>query len=132
MKLENILNIIIDINEKINTYEDLRKPASYYEVLHMSLSAIVLDMTEEQYKTMPLPYRMTIEKLEENILENCSKMYMQNYQECIKKQKEDIEDEIPQYYEDEEDNDGYDKDENDDNYELKWIDNPHYNSNLIL
>lgn len=83
MKLENILQIIMEISEKFNTYEEKNRTSLYYDVLHMSLSSIIKDMTEEQYLTIPQPYRTTIEEMEELILMKTSKKYSEQWKECL-------------------------------------------------
>ncbi|MBO5949050.1 hypothetical protein J6Q66_09485 [bacterium] len=139
MRYEEILNKILEINQKFERCNKENASELYFEMLHSNLIEILSGCTEEQFNESTLFFQTTFKKLEKDILEYCSKIYMENYQEYIKehglfikKQEEYIEDEIAQYYEYEEDNDEYDNDENDDNYELKWIDNPPYNSNLIL
>ena len=83
MKLENIIQILNDVSEKFNNYERSNKTDLYYNVLHISLSSIVGEMTKEQYLTMPKPYRTTIEEMESLILINCSRVYKEQWNEHI-------------------------------------------------
>lgn len=63
MNTFEIIKMILDINEKFAKVSDGSEDKVYYEVLHTSLSSLIRTITEEEYLSIPKPYRDTIEKL---------------------------------------------------------------------
>ena len=145
MKFENAFSFILDINERFRKCNKETKQDMYFEILHSSLTAFISELTEEQYNKFQKPFRETVEKLEREILNCCSKTYCEDYKEYLeengrfKVNEENTgfltdhdrfsQDEL---VDDEDDEEHYNNDEDDDTYELKWIDNPSYKPNLIL
>jgi len=84
MRIESMVEILIDINEKLEKSDEQKDSMLYYEVLHSSLFALVGEFTEKQYKLIQLPIRMTIEKLDKEILRHCSRDYQQAFNDHIK------------------------------------------------
>ena len=67
MRLSELINAVISISEKYEEYSKKETSSLCYEVLHISLSAIIEDFSAEQIKKIPLPYRSTMKRLEKNI-----------------------------------------------------------------
>lgn len=140
MKHEEILNKILEINQKFMKTDKENTSELYFEMLHACLIEIVSVFTEDQFNELAKPFRITLKKLENNLLDCCSMTYCENYQEYIKehglfkkKQEKCVEDEInllSDFGEEDDEENCYN--EEDDRYEPKWIDNPSYDSNLIL
>ncbi len=143
MKFETALSLILDINEKYERSDRDKFSENYYEMLHATLFEIISGYTEETFNSIPASYRVTIEKLENEILDCCSKTYVDNYYEYIKENGKFMKNNglfeyeinhndinFDEYVDDDDDEDHYE--EEDEIYEPKWIDNPPYNSNLIL
>ena len=79
MKKESIIKMVLDIGEKFEKSDKEETYEIFYEVLHSSLFAIIKDFTEEEFELIPAPYRVTINKLEKEILEFCSKKYQDEF-----------------------------------------------------
>ena len=79
MRLKDNLDLLLDINEKFNNFKyGQNVDYLYFEVLHSSLSAILLDMTEDEYNSIPPHIRGSLEKLEQSILGRASDKYVAN------------------------------------------------------
>jgi len=79
MRLGSFLSFVIDVSEKFDKCNDGSASALYYETLHMSLSVMLKEMTEDQYRSIPLVHRKIYEKLERSIFQYVSKEYQQEY-----------------------------------------------------
>ena len=84
MKIENFINLITNISEKFNNVKEQQNIELHCEVLHSSLAELFKNFTEESYKSIPLYARLTLEKLENSILEHVSVEYKQNLEDYRK------------------------------------------------
>lgn len=84
MKYEEILNKILEINQKFVKADKENTPELYFEILHSYLIEILSGATEEQYNDLVKPFRETLKKFEKELLDCCSMTYYENYQEYIK------------------------------------------------
>ena len=99
MNLEKSLSLVLEVNEKFEKSDKEKTAEIYFDVLHATLFEIINGCTEEQFNSIPAPYRVTIEKLEKEIFEFCSTNYQTIYDEYVKdegvfykKPKEKVED----------------------------------------
>ncbi len=84
MKYEDILNKILEINQKFERCDKENTSELYFEMLHSYLIEILSACTEEQYNNLTKPFRETIKKFEDKLLDCCSMTYCENYQDYIK------------------------------------------------
>lgn len=83
MKKKEFIDLYIQISEKLSTLKHDGSSNLEAEVLHCSLALALKDLTEEDYKNLPIYSRKTIEKLETQLLNLVSFEYKKDYEKDV-------------------------------------------------
>lgn len=80
MRLEEMINILMNVSDNYAKCDPAKTPSLHYETLHSALLLVLQDFTEEQFMSVAEPVRITFNKLEEGIYRWTSPQYKASVQ----------------------------------------------------